>query len=44
VARLAERGYRVTEVDLLPFIMSEGADNAYVYLMYQVIPRRKESI
>jgi N-dimethylarginine dimethylaminohydrolase len=24
VARLAERGYRVTEVDLLPFIMSGG--------------------
>jgi hypothetical protein len=23
-ARLAERGYRVTEVDLLPFIMSGG--------------------
>jgi N-dimethylarginine dimethylaminohydrolase len=24
VARLAERGYRVSEVDLLPFIMSGG--------------------
>ena len=24
VARLAERGYRVVEVDLLPFIMSGG--------------------
>jgi hypothetical protein len=24
-ARLAERGYRVTEVDLLPFIMSGGS-------------------
>jgi N-dimethylarginine dimethylaminohydrolase len=24
VARLAERGYRVSQVDLLPFIMSGG--------------------
>ncbi len=37
VARLAERGYRVTEVDLLPFIMSGGG----AYCMTLRLDRRR---
>ncbi len=40
VARLAERGYRVTEIDLLPFIMSGGA----AYCMTLRLDRRSAGV